>query len=613
MELELEILNGARQGTRFFLPVGGEVDTSSPVMPYVLETEALAFFVRADRACETLSLCIGERTLPFTQGRKNCSSEFELFPAYRENGGRNALLFNYFGVARFSLKLECDGAVEYLDTGPLEVLARRVTANQAVRMVNFILGETDSELSENIGTTRFQNASSGRGEQLNRVVEQLLDNIRTLEKITPHILARPLRAVTSDQALRNGSQVEVQSDQGMAWLMDNLSVLEETDDNSQSHLSVDDRSYYASEVLAPVVREHTDLYENRVLVGYLENLLSFTTQLLESYSPAQQSHRQNVHEGYVSFFACMKDWIHQVHSQQLAAVRECRDRLEELHRQFTQWLPVGKKEDSLPRITAKVRGNKDYLILFRMMIQWYQNSKMELDSQQLFLAIKSMPELFEYYSLLRVRRWLLKTGQSDSQNSAGHSPWQTRINRLELSLSYEPTFWMAGNSRAGQVVNTENRSVYEARNNWVGRPREYEYARRSPDITIEVKSNGELLGLLVMDAKYTTREQAFKHYLPECTMKYVHGIARADSPTGIDNVVKAMIILYADADDEFMDFHAAPYDAYGVCAQLPILGAQALSLKSPDQIGGRSLEVLLDRLLVFFTINDSGCVGGDVT
>nr|MDT0252967.1 hypothetical protein [Endozoicomonas sp.] len=81
MELEIEILNGTRRGMRFFLPVGVQIDASPPAMPYVLETEALAFFVRADRACETLSLCIGERTLLFTQGRKNLSSEFELFPA----------------------------------------------------------------------------------------------------------------------------------------------------------------------------------------------------------------------------------------------------------------------------------------------------------------------------------------------------------------------------------------------------------------------------------------------------------------------------------------------------------------------------------------------------
>jgi len=601
MELEIKILNGTRQGTRFSLPMGsGHADDTPTAMPYVLETEALAFFVRADRACETLSLCIGERTLPFTPRRIDEPYEFELFPAYREGSKREALFFNYFGVVKFSLKLGIDEQAEYVDTAPLEVLARQATATQAERMVSFILAETQSDLCEHHSASRFQSGSVGRGEPLNQLVEQLQDSIRTFEEVAPHILARPMRALTSDLALSSGLLAEVQSDQGMAWLMDNLSVLEKTEDYCRSHLSVDGQLYYATEVLAPVVREHTDIYENQVLVGFLEMLWRFTADLLEHCTPTTPSSRHNAHEGYVSFFTCMKDWIRQVSSQQLTVVRECQERLTVLRRQFMRHLPVRQREDAIPRITAKVRGNRDYLTLFRMIIQWHQGNRPDWDSQQLFLAIDSMPDLFEYYSLARIRQWLLSKGRPQGPKGINQSQWQTRINNLELSLSYEPKFWMVGNSRAGQIINTENRSVDEAKNNWVGRVREYEYARRSPDFTIEVRSDGELLGLLVMDAKYTTMDLAFKHYLPECTMKYIHGIARADARTNDRNIVKAMVILYADGFDEFMDFHAAPYDAYGENTQLPILGAQALSLKTPNQAGGRSLEMLLDRLLSLF-------------
>ncbi len=600
MELEIKILNGTRQGMRFSLPVGEHADNASATLPYVLETEALAFFVRVDRACETLSLCIGERTLPFTPRRTDEPYEFERFPAYREGCKREALFFNYFGVAKFSLKLEVDEQPQYFDTAPLEVLARRTTATQAERMVSFILTETQSDLCEHTSASRFQGSAARRGEQLHQLVAQLQDDIRAFEEIAPHILARPMRALTSDLALSSGSLAEVQSDQSMAWLMDNLSVLEETDDQRRSHLSVDGRLYYAAEVLAPVVREHTDIYENQVLVGFLEMLWRFTADLLEHCTPAIPDSRYNAHEGYVSFFACMKDWIRQVSSQQLAIIRECQERLAVLRRQFMRCLPVRKSEDAMPRITAKVRGNRDYLTLFRRIIQWHQGSRPDWDSRQLFLAINSMPDLFEYYSLSRIRQWLLSKGQPKGPKNINQTQWQTRINDLELSLSYEPMFWMVGNSRAGQIINTENRSVDEAKNNWVGRVREYDYARRSPDFTIEVRRDGELLGLLVMDAKYTTMDLAFKHYLPECTMKYIHGIARADASTNDRNIVKAMVILYADGFDEFIDFHAAPYDAYGANTQLPILGAQALSLKSPDQAGGRSLEMLLDRLLELF-------------
>ncbi|WP_067522671.1 hypothetical protein [Endozoicomonas ascidiicola] len=601
MELEIEVLNGIRQGLRFSLPLSVQGVIAPASMPYVLETEALAFFARVDRDCESVSLSLGERTLSFTQGRHSESREFELFPAYRENGLREALLFNFFGVARFTLEIQSADEVERLESGPLEVLARARTAHQAETMVNFILDETESDLAEATSATRFQSAAANTGDQLNQVVERLQEHTRVLEEISPHILARPLRALSSEMSLSSGSQAEIQSDQGVSWLMENLSVLEEVDDKNQAHLMVDERCYFASEVLSPVVREHTDIYENRVLLGYLDNLLVCTQSLLEDYAPAELSQLRNFHEGYVSFFACMEAWIHQINLQQLEVIRECQRRIIFIRQQFLQKLPVREGDRSLPRITAKVRGHRDYLTLFRMITDWYQSNGFDNTAKQCFLAINSMPDLFEYYSLLRVRRWFSQNEQAETLETVGHSQWRTWLNGFELTLSYEPIFWMVGNSRAGHLVNTENRSVYEAKNNWLGRVRDYEFSRRSPDITIEVKQHGQTLGLIVMDAKYTTRDQAFKHYLAECTMKYVHGIDRAASSAGDGSLVKAMIILYADFEDEFLDFHAAPYDVYGTHAQMPVLGAQSLALDVSEQSGGRSLEMLLSRLLSLFS------------
>ncbi|USE34539.1 hypothetical protein [Endozoicomonas sp. SCSIO W0465] len=605
MQFEVEVLNGARQGMRFNLPLAYEVHRATTSMPYVLETEALALFVRMDRACDRLSLILGERVLTFTQGRNSHALEFEWYPPYRENGARDALFYNYFGVAKFTLKLESEGSVESLDTGPVEVLARNRTAKQAGHMVNFILAETDSDLNDEGGTTRFQGAASHR-EQLNLLVERILNNASKLEGLAAQIFIKPIRTLTTDMALQRGADVYAPGDQSLAWLMYNLSVLEETDDKSQSHLHVDGRMYWATELLAPVIREHTDVYENRVLSGYLDSLLSVIADLLKHYAPTELSRLQNAHEGYVSFFACMEAWIHQVNSQQLVALKACQEQILSLRQQFMKRLPVRKSVRALPRITAKVRGSQHYLTLFRMVIDWYQHLGLEGKTpQQQFLAINSMPGLFEYYAFIRIRRWFLAKGLQENPGIGKPHLLCTRENNLAISLHYEPVFWMVGNSKAGNIINTENRSVSEARNNYPGRTREWEFAQRKPDITLEVRRNGQLIGLLVLDAKFTTREQAFSQYLPECTMKYVHGITDADSVSVNGGLVKAMIILYPHSHDELLDFHAAPFDAYGDQRQIPVLGAQSLSLETSEPCVSRSIESLLDRLLTLFESNSA--------
>ncbi|TNZ29962.1 hypothetical protein CGK50_24845, partial [Vibrio parahaemolyticus] len=56
------------------------------------------------------------------------------------------------------------------------------------------------------------------------------------------------------------------------------------------------------------------------------------------------------------------------------------------------------------------------------------------------------------------------------------------------------------------------------------RSSQHKYSHRCPDIVIEVRNENKPSKLIVLDAKYTYPTLAFSKYLPECTMKYVHGI-----------------------------------------------------------------------------------------
>lgn len=598
MELDIEILSGHRKGTRFSMPLRERAAHQIDAMPYVLETEALAFFVTLKDLCDSITLTVGGQTTSLRPYAHSDSDDiaFELQPRYLETGAREAFFNNYFGAAQFEITLEYNGKSSHLESGPIEVLARKSTADQAERMVSFILEESNADLENEAGTTRFHSSGEKRADQLNRVVTYLLEHTEQLEKLSPNIIARPLKALSSAMCLQSAAELEIHNDQGMAWLIENLSLLEETDDSERAHFYHQNRAYRATELFAPVVQEHTDLYENRILHGYLESLLNFTQDILSHYEPDNLSHLQNSYDGYISFFACMESWLDKANTQQLNTVQHCQDRLLVLQRLYQRALPVRKTEHIHPRITNKVKGHRDYLSLFHSLIKWYQNNQIDWHAQQLFLAIQSMPDLFEYYSLLRIRRWCQQNGRIYSDYSK-HYFWHGMINQLEIGVYYEPNYWASGHAESSDdlLVNSEQRFSFSDRN--VAYLNDYNRshpnARRSPDIVLEVKRAGQLLGLFVMDAKYTTREQAFRHYLPECTMKYVHGIAHKQ----IGGLVKSMIIVYPDQKDRWLDFHAPPFGIHDSQPQLPALGAQGLSLLSTNESNPQSLEKLLTSLL----------------
>ncbi|WP_448218387.1 DUF2357 domain-containing protein [Endozoicomonas sp. 2B-B] len=591
MELYLEVLDGKRKGTRFTLPVG-EAQVVKESLPYILETEALAFFLRLDKPCKCVSLCVGELTYAFSQSKNSNFLEYELLPAYRKNGKREALFFNYFGMAFLGLHIETEEQAEVIEVAPIEVLARKVTAKQAEKMIDFILTETNGQLHKDFGATKLHAAAAEGGERPHKVIEQLLKDTEILEEITQHILHRPLKSLVSNLAIKGGKEVDVLHEQGISWLVENLSVLEETNDRDRAHLIFDNRAYFAAELQTAVMQDHTDIYENRVLHNYLGNLLNFSQEVLDNYTQVDTAKSKNSHQDYVSFYSCMKSWMHKINSHHITTIQNCRRRLARIQSIYQRYLPVKPTEEGMPKITAKVRGNRHYLLLFRMIISWYQNNSVDWRSHHLFLAINSMPKIFEYYTVLRVKRWCIDSSDEYYNRPIG-SMWRGIIYDKDVSLFYEPIYWMVGHRNAGKIVNTEHRSELSSRSDRLGKSRNYEYSRRSPDIVLQVREEGKASILLVLDAKYTTRSLAFNQYLPECTMKYVHGLCDWDNK----QAVKAMIILYPDVDDEFMDLHVAPFNVFGQHSQIPALGAQALSLSPLSSTRGIGFEALLERLL----------------
>ncbi|MFH4347186.1 hypothetical protein WAJ13_22275, partial [Acinetobacter baumannii] len=75
--------------------------------------------------------------------------------------------------------------------------------------------------------------------------------------------------------------------------------------------------------------------------------------------------------------------------------------------------------------------------------------------------------------------------------------------------------------------------------------------RRTPDIVLLLKS-GISETMLIMDAKYMVSQKAFHEAMPECVMKYLHGIHL--NSNGQNNSL-ALMIVNPDEEDITRHFH----------------------------------------------------------
>lgn len=578
MELVIKILTGKRKGQDILLHQESD-DKKNTSLPYLLEMDALSFHLKSKETYSSVALLMDDSEYFFHESATN---NYRLMPKSRANGGYEALFYNYFGIANIALKLTNEaGKAQFISFGNIEILARKLTAEQATFMVDFILQESGGDLYSCLSATRRSASHSNGGDQPQAIFNKLLKTIKTLEDILPSIINRPITRVSSETRMQNGYQVSDIDEQGLAWLNENISVLEETDDSDRAHLHYDNTYYLAQEIQTSVIIEHTDIDENRAIYGFLLELKRIVNKL-ETESPTQPKNQVNQHEeGYRSFYSVMGRWLSKANGVEIAQLNECKQRISRLIYSFNKYIPVSFPNNGLPVLTQKAKANRFYTTIFRSMMEWYRFNKIDWRGQEMLFAIKNIPKLFEYYTVLKVRADLSLICDINANSQANSSSiFQAYFQENLVELYYEPKYWMIGHNNAlgEKYLNTEIREFEQTASDKGFNPSSHIYRRREPDIVIELTPPVGDSILLVLDAKYSEMKTAYKERLPGCIVKYVHGIHGINGTSP----VKAMILISPTQDIKatLADMHTPPYGLFDDKAVIPVLGVQGVQLSN---------------------------------
>lgn len=584
MKVTFETLN-SRDNVRLV-----EISTNSQgaPRPWVTEMDALKITLHLTSPAASAKLIISDAAL-LLDPADDAGMVFSCWPERRPDGRYKSLFYNYFGIAPVYAATQKDGSESLTFIGELEVLARKASVDQTVSMVRFVLESGNIDLLRNFSATKHgAGPSDESGLPANRLIEHLEDVLRVMENTIPIIVRNPIHSLTSELiVISNPKSLDIQ-DQGVAWLCENLGVLEPSDDIEDFMMIYSGQRYRATSIQSPVTRESLDVYENRVIHGFIESCITFVHSLQSDIVNHSHIVTLNKSTGYESFFNVMSEWIQiesKIHTEKLTLILS---KLKTLKIITERKLSVTQKLIEPPNFTPKARANRNYSSLYRVMHEWYRNTKVDWSAEKFLMAINSIPKLFELYSVLLISKWLKNNGKK--LNTEQGEFFSAEINDKRISLKYEPEYWRTRHAKANEkhIVCTQIKTADESFRHWSGRNVQHSgaYQLRSPDIVLECSSTGiynELEKLVILDAKYVNRKKAFEEKLSECTMKYVHGLTSKNK----DNIVSAMIILYPDGDGPWLDFHAWDYGLFGKTPQLPALGALGL-LGTKDQ----STEIL---------------------
>lgn len=552
-------------------------DDASGHRPWVTEMDALRISVHLEAPVDEVKVIVSDGEVILSPDDES-GCLFSCMPGRRPDGRYKSLFYNYFGVAPIYVETVEQGVKHLVSVGELEVLARKASVEQAKRMVSYVLESGNIELLRRYGATRRgAGPSEESGLPPNRLIEHLEDTLRVMENTIPPIARSPIHSLTSElKVVNNPGDLDIQ-DQGVAWLCENLGVLEVSDDIEDYVMIHDGRQYRASSIQAPITRESNDVYENRVIHGFIDRCIAFVHQLKQGIGENSKPVSLNKAVGYESFFSVMGEWLKveaQIHIDKLELIAH---RLKRLKSLVERRIDVTQILIEPPKFTPKARANRNYSTLYKAMHEWYRNTNVDWTIEKFLMAINSIPKLFELYSVLVIAEWLKSNGRRLSTEA--DSFISVEVGERKITLKYEPEYWRTRHLKANEssVVGTQIKKADEALRHWQGARvhTSGQYQLRAPDIALECSEKGNhnrLDRLVILDAKYVRRDMAFEQSLPDCTMKYVHGLTSRNRKSLVD----AMVILYPDTEGPWLDYHAWDYGLFGATPQQPVLGAMGL-------------------------------------
>lgn len=611
MELELLILDGNRSGEVITLP-----DIKQPIqenLPWILEDERIEFRLRVPRHFANATLELYQHAIEATHREYPDTAETTEFvwTPKTSNYRTEKLFSNYFGISELTVLLHNDGGetVELVAFQPLQVAAKATSADNVERMFEYLAGISSDALHSVFSATRYSAGFNEGSVSPAHTLERIERSIELLVDSLPIIINKPITRLVPEQRMVPPTGGEEMDDSTIGWLLENLSVLEPDENPDQAHILYEGEHFRASSLRMPVLLENPDVYENWIIHGYVDLLLREAQQLAQKYQREFKGGSLStlLPRGYISFFDKVSKFKSHLIGAHVTRIDRLIDNLKQIKTHFETRLPVSRSLNERPIITPKTRSNHVYMEIFIDIIRWHQRGAIDWSAYENLFAIQSIPDLFEAYCYFRVVQSVniyFNPNLASSDSIRNLETVFTDSKGIQLIVEREPVFWTPLNS-AQHPHGLVNSEAYSVKNNSYFKERGQFgiNSKRVPDIVIQLldPETGDIR-LLVMDAKYTNRNWAFVYYLPELTMKYVHGIHHPGQKTP---TVNSLTILYTEKEmGDLASYHHGEMGIHGSNPVSPNLQSVGLILGAKRE--SDPLQKLITRLLEINGIKRAG-------
>lgn len=345
-------------------------------------------------------------------------------------------------------------------------------------------------------------------------------------KTNPYCKLEKTEAVDSFDKLQSISQRTIQY---ITNHIDELSVV-----NYDTGIRYNNQYYQPNRVLVERNIYSYDVYENRIIVGFLKTLVSEITVTIKSLlEKTYLKNKSSTKDGYI-------DSMYQIFSRSIKRINGYIESLKTLHNEYQQLYYFYTRlfnistdaVRNVPVFTPVFRSINAYRQIYTVIHNWFSIGNYDLGKDELLLSFISTSKIYEYYCLIKMLCHIIVNTDYDLTESK-HILYRvnncyyedTKYNNTfifdngisKITLYFQPVIY--DNDRAFNGLSLFRNTSTNAQKDNNNRGKTY-----NPDYIIKFEYDG-IVDYLILDAKFSTPENIRLHQLQELVYKYMFSIS----------------------------------------------------------------------------------------
>ena len=435
-----------------------------------------------------------------------------------------------FGAIRIEVLL--DGKQYY--SRSIAVLVSNSEINKdVINMIEYIYENCEDYLYEE---HKYSSIPSGIKENeiisLEAKIAFLEETLDIYKKSYQYIKTNPYCKLEKTEVVDSFNKLQSVSQRTIQYIANNIDELAVV--NYDTGIRYNNQYYQPNRILVEKNSYSYDVYENRVIVGFLKKLVSEINITIKSLmEKTYLKNRNSTKDGYI-------DSMYQIFSRSIKRIngyidsfKNLQDKYQQLYYFYTKLFNISVDTvKSLPVFTSVFRSINAYRQIYIVIKKWFSIGNYDLGRDELLLSFISTSKIYEYYCLIKMLCHITRNTDYDLKESkcisyrVNNSYYEdTKYNNTfifengisKITLYFQPVIY--DNDRAFNGLYLFRNTSTNAKKDNNNKGKTY-----TPDYIIKFEYDSTV-DYIILDAKFSTNENIRLHQLQELVYKYIFSIS----------------------------------------------------------------------------------------